>query len=66
MGLEVLLYLLPILGHGLSYTENAKAEAKDKGSLPPPAGARLRTTVTFLTTESKRCLCYIYFVPEKF
>ena len=64
MGRGVLLYLLPVTGHGLSHTENAKAKAKDKGSLRPPAGTKLRTAVTFLTTESKWCLCYIYFVPK--
>ena len=34
------------------HPENTKAKAKDKGSLLPPAGAKLRTAVTFLTTES--------------
>ena len=29
MGRGVLLYLLPITGHGLSHTGNAKAKAKD-------------------------------------
>lgn len=64
-GAAVICFLSLVMGYHILRMRKLKWRTKEASHLPPPAGTRLKTAVTFPTTESKRCLCYIYFVPER-